>query len=47
MRPGVPLSPEAYEMIMQEATRRKIAKEPNPGLSAIIREAAVKYLSEK
>ena len=43
----VTLPPKVYELIMGEATRRKMAKEKNPGISAILREAAVKYLSEK
>lgn len=41
----VTLPPAVYELIAQEAMRRKMAKEPNPLISAIIREAIVeKYL---
>ena len=40
----VTLPPKVYELIMGEATRRKMAKEKNPQLSAIIREAVVRYL---
>ncbi|MFC1491764.1 hypothetical protein ACFLQ0_04160 [Nitrospinota bacterium] len=35
----VTLPPKVYELIMGEATRRKMAKEKNPQLSAILREA--------
>lgn len=40
----VTLPPEVYSLIMQEATRRKVEKLPNPQLSAILREAVVEYL---
>ena len=40
----VTLPPAIYEAIMPEATRRKVANESNPGLSAIIREALVALL---
>jgi len=43
----VTLPPKVYELIMGEATRRKVAKEPNPQLSAIIREAVVELLGKK
>ena len=43
----VTMPPKVYEMIMGEATRRKMTKEKNPHLSAIIREATVAYLDEK
>ena len=43
----VTMPPKVYAMIMGEATRRKMTKERNPNLSAIIREAAVAYLDEK
>ena len=33
------MPPEVYELIMGEVTRRKVAKEPNPQISAVIREA--------
>jgi len=37
----VTLPPEIYKLISDEAARRKMAKEPNPQLSAVIREAIV------
>ena len=40
----VTLPPAVYELIMREATRRKVAREANPQLSAVIREAVVRYL---
>jgi transcriptional regulator of met regulon len=40
----VTLPPDVYMILSQEVTRRKLAKEPNPRLSAIIREAVVAYL---
>ena len=40
----VTLPPEVYGLIAQEAMRRKMAKERDPLLSAIIREAIVAYL---
>lgn len=40
------LSPAAYEMLATEMTRRKLAREPNAQLSAIIREAVVAYLGK-
>lgn len=42
----VTLPPAVYELIMQEVTRRKMGKESNPAISAVLREAAVKYLSK-
>ena len=44
---GQALPPKVHELIMGEATRRKMAKEKNPGISAILREAAVEYLRVK
>ena len=38
------LSPEVYRLLAEEMTRRKLAKEPNAQLSAILREAVVAYL---
>jgi hypothetical protein len=35
---------EVYEQLISEAARRKIARKPNHLLSALIREALVKYL---
>lgn len=39
----VTIPPELYSVMAQEATRRKIAKEPHAQLSAIIREALVTH----
>jgi hypothetical protein len=41
------LSPEVYRLLADEMTRRKLAKEPNAQLSAILREAVVAYLEGK
>lgn len=41
----VTLPPEVYELIMGEVTRRKMAKERNPQISAVLREAVIKYLA--
>src|SRR5690348_13685568 len=38
------LTPEAYEQLIRESTRRKIAQEPNGQLSAVLREAIMDYL---
>lgn len=38
------LSPEVYRLLSDEMVRRKLAKEPNAQLSAILREAVVHYL---
>jgi transcriptional regulator of met regulon len=46
VRVTVTLPPTVYELIAKEATRRKIEKERNPVISAIIREAAVAYLEK-
>jgi transcriptional regulator of met regulon len=40
----VTLPQEAYEKLIQESARRKIAGEPNQLLSALLREAVVDYL---
>jgi len=40
----VTLPPEVYELLATEATRRKMHKEANPQLSAVIREAVVAFL---
>lgn len=42
----VTLPPEVYKIIADEASRRKMAKEKNAQLSAVIREAVVAYLSK-
>lgn len=44
MKLTVTLPPEVYELIMREVTRRKVAREHNPQISAVLREAVVKYL---
>ncbi len=41
------LSPEVYRLLADEMMRRKLAKEPNAQLSAILREAVVSYLEGK
>jgi transcriptional regulator of met regulon len=38
------LSPEVYKLVSDEMLRRKLAKEPNAQLSAILREAVLRYL---
>ncbi len=45
----VTLPPRVYELLMEEVTRRKVAKGKNgpPQLSAIIREAVVGYIGHK
>ncbi len=40
----ITLPPEAYELLVNEAARRKIAGEPNHLMSAMMREAIVLYL---
>jgi transcriptional regulator of met regulon len=41
----VSLPPEAYESLIRESTRRKIAQEPNRQLSSLLREAVIDYLA--
>jgi transcriptional regulator of met regulon len=41
------LSPEVYKLISDEMQRRKLAREPNAQLSAILREAVVVYLGQR
>jgi len=41
---SVTLPPEAYERLVQESARRKIAGAPNRMLSALLREALTQYL---
>lgn len=43
----VTLPPEIYKLISDEVTRRKMMKEPNPQLSAVIREAIVAKLQRE
>lgn len=42
----VTLPPNVYLLIMDEVIRRKLAGEPEPGISAVIREAVVKHFSK-
>ena len=46
VRTTITLPPAVYELIANEATRRKLSHLPNPVVSAIIREAVVAYLKE-
>jgi hypothetical protein len=41
---SITIPPEAYEKLVQESARRKIAGEPNQLLSALMREAVIEYL---
>jgi hypothetical protein len=41
---SITIPPEAYERLVQESARRKIAGEPNRLLSALMREAVIEYL---
>ena len=40
----VTLPPAAYEKLVRESARRKIAGEPDQLLSALVREAVIEYL---
>lgn len=42
----ITLPPTVYGLIAKEAARRKMAKERDPNISAIIREASVEYLGK-
>jgi hypothetical protein len=42
----VTLPPELYGLIMKETTKRKLAKEPNPQVSAVVREALVQFFGQ-
>ena len=42
----VTLPPEVYGLIMKETTKRKLAKEPNPQVSAVVREALVQFFGQ-
>jgi hypothetical protein len=42
----VTLPPEVYETLIRESARRKIAGEKNQLLSAMLREAIMKYLEQ-
>ena len=39
------LSPEVYKLVSDEMQRRKLAREPNAQMSAILREAVLAYLT--
>jgi len=41
---SITLPPDAYQRLIQESARRKIAGEPNQLLSALLREAVTDYL---
>ena len=41
------LSPEVYKLLAGEAQRRKLAKEPNAQLSAVMREAVLAYFKRR
>ena len=41
---SVTVPPEAYERLIRESVRRKIAGEPNHLVSALVREALIQYL---
>jgi transcriptional regulator of met regulon len=41
----VTLPPAVYELVMAEVTRRKLAKEAEPVISAVLRDATLKYFS--
>ena len=41
---SITIPPAAYEKLVQESARRKIAGEPNQLLSALVREAVIEYL---
>ena len=40
----ITLPPEAYETLLLDSTRRKIAQEPNGHLSSLLREIVMDYL---
>ena len=42
---SVIVPPDCYERLVREAARRKVAGDPNPWLSAMVREAVSEYLS--
>ena len=42
----VTLPPQVYELIMTEVTRRKVAKEAEPVISAVLRDAVLKHFSK-
>lgn len=42
----VTLPPAVYELVMTEVTRRKVAKEPEPVISAVLRDAVLKHFGK-
>jgi len=46
-RMTVTLPPAAYELLVHESAKRKIAGRPNHPVSAIVREAVVEYLGHR
>lgn len=42
----VTLPPAAYELVMTEVVRRKVAKEAEPVISAVLRDAVLKQLGK-
>jgi len=42
----VTLPPHVYELIMAEVTRRKLAKESEPAISAVLRDAVLKHFEK-
>lgn len=42
----VTLPPAVYELIMAEVTRRKVAKEAEPAISAVLRDAVLKHFNK-
>jgi hypothetical protein len=43
----VTLSPDVYALVADEVKRRKLAREPNAGLSAVLREAVTAFLGNR
>ena len=42
----VTLPPAVYELVMSEVTRRKLAKEAEPVISAVLRDAVLKHFGK-
>lgn len=42
----VTLPPAVYELVMTEVTRRKVAKEAEPVISAVLRDAVLKHFGK-
>lgn len=41
------LSPEVFKLVSDEVQRRRLAREPNAAMSAILREAVLAYLTSR